>query len=105
MGKQPNSFELKAQKQPCQDRAIAYLILLYRCAVGVLGHLPFTTDPSSAEICQMLVSPIHAEQMTLAMPVKAEADASGDCLRLLVFMCKPEKGSRFVQMAGWPNIA
>lgn len=93
MGKEPNSFELKAQKQPCQDIAIAYWILL--CAVGVLGHLPFTTDPSGAEICQMLVSPIHAEQMTLAMPMKAVADALGACLRQLVFMHKQERGSRF----------
>lgn len=105
MGKEPNSFKLKAQRQPCQGRAIAYYILLYSHAVGVVGPLPFTTNPSSAEICQMLVSPIHAEQMTLAMPMKAVADALGGCLRQLVFMCKPARGSSSAQMAGWPNTA
>lgn len=53
----------------------------------------------------MLVSPIHTEQMTLVMPMKAVADALGGCLRQLLFMCKPARGSRSGQMAGWPNIA
>lgn len=43
----------------------------------------------------MLVSPIHAEQMTLAMPMETVADALGACLRQLVFMHKQERGSRF----------
>lgn len=49
--------------------------------------------------------PIHTEQMTLVMPMKAVADALGGCLRQLLFTCKPARGSRSGQTAGWTNVA
>lgn len=62
-------------------------------------------------MCQMLVSPIHAEQIILAMLMKAAAalQSCGRCIGGLPepvgTMCKPAKGSRSAQMAGWPNTA
>lgn len=56
-----------------QSHCLQWLNPAQSHAIGVLGPSLFTTDPSGAEICQMLISPIHAEQMTLAMPMKAAA--------------------------------
>lgn len=44
-------------------------------------------------------------QWKLWLLCKAAADALGGCLRQLVLMCKPAKGSRSAKMAGWPNTA
>lgn len=44
-------------------------------------------------------------QRKLWLLCKAVADALGGCLRQLVLMCKPAKGSRSAKMAGWPNTA
>lgn len=79
MGKETESFQLKSQRQACQGRTIAYSdqILLCSHAIEVVTLSVSTTDPSGAEICQMLVSPIHAEHVTLTVPIKAVADALG----------------------------
>lgn len=44
-------------------------------------------------------------QWKLWLLCKAVADALGGCLRQLILMCKPAKGSRSAKMAGWPNTA